>query len=468
MIEDISGKSMLALDVFSLSIKALKDHLLETLNKQITGVVIEDILWVLTVPAIWNENGKQFMRTSAMQAGIPSEKLLLALEPEAASIYCQYLPTKQLFGADPELVVAAVGTKYMVVDIGGGTADITVHEKINDRRLKETCCASGGNCGGTAVDYEFFNMMEKIMNKDTWNAFKRENLEEYLDLAREFETRKRAIRPDKTGPIHMVIPFTALDTICKEHLNHSLKSAIESSSFSSVLSLRKDKMRFELDTFINLFRSTIDSLVALISGVLSRKNGDGITQVILVGGFSECKLVQQAVKDAFPQHTVIVPEDSDLAVMKGAVLFGHQPNIIAQRISQYTYGVSKKKPFDPDKHDVNHMEMIKGEAKCTHLFEAFVKRNDTIPPGKVVTTSAKSLPRDDGFFNLRIFQTEKENPIYTDEEGCSLLGSIKVKKTNPKITEKIKVKFVFGETEIEGKIIETEHGKACNFTFDMI
>ena len=45
--------------------------------------------------------------------------LLLALEPEAASIYCQHLPIKKLHGSSPEFVMTEVGTKYMVVDLGG-------------------------------------------------------------------------------------------------------------------------------------------------------------------------------------------------------------------------------------------------------------------------------------------------------------------------------------------------------------
>ncbi|CAG2226933.1 unnamed protein product [Mytilus edulis] len=123
MIEDISGKSLLALDVFSLSIKALKDHFIERVNKLVKNIQIDDILWVLTVPAIWDDNAKLFMRTSAeqvlSQAGIHPNKLRIALEPEAASIYCQTLPTKKSVDADSEIVVAPVGTQYIVVDLGG-------------------------------------------------------------------------------------------------------------------------------------------------------------------------------------------------------------------------------------------------------------------------------------------------------------------------------------------------------------
>lgn len=67
MIEDICGKSLLALDVFSLSIKALMDHLFKPINDQVNDIQIEDVLWVLTVPAIWNDNAKLFMRKSAEQ-----------------------------------------------------------------------------------------------------------------------------------------------------------------------------------------------------------------------------------------------------------------------------------------------------------------------------------------------------------------------------------------------------------------
>lgn len=53
-----------------------------------------------------------------MQAGIPKDQLILSLEPEAASIYCQYLPTTKLAGSEG-FVMSKIGTTYMVVDLGG-------------------------------------------------------------------------------------------------------------------------------------------------------------------------------------------------------------------------------------------------------------------------------------------------------------------------------------------------------------
>lgn len=49
------------------------------------GIVLETLGWVITVPAIWDEAGKMFMREAAVLAGIipdvDSERLQLALEP---------------------------------------------------------------------------------------------------------------------------------------------------------------------------------------------------------------------------------------------------------------------------------------------------------------------------------------------------------------------------------------------------
>jgi hypothetical protein len=52
---------------------------------------------------------------------------LIALEPEAASIYCQYLLTEQIKGAERGFSMSEEGTQYMVVDNGGKYIDVTMY-----------------------------------------------------------------------------------------------------------------------------------------------------------------------------------------------------------------------------------------------------------------------------------------------------------------------------------------------------
>ena len=55
-----------------------------------------------------------------LQAGINMDRLGIALEPEAASIYCRHLPIETSTN-ETKLSIASlpVGTKYMILDAGG-------------------------------------------------------------------------------------------------------------------------------------------------------------------------------------------------------------------------------------------------------------------------------------------------------------------------------------------------------------
>jgi len=52
--------------IFSMAIQYMREHLMETLNKQVTHVEESDVMFVITVPAIWSDASKQFMREAAI------------------------------------------------------------------------------------------------------------------------------------------------------------------------------------------------------------------------------------------------------------------------------------------------------------------------------------------------------------------------------------------------------------------
>ena len=66
LIKDEMGKSLSAKTVFSLSIGYLADNMISSGGDTITGELSKaDVDWVLTVPAIWSDAAKQFMREAA-------------------------------------------------------------------------------------------------------------------------------------------------------------------------------------------------------------------------------------------------------------------------------------------------------------------------------------------------------------------------------------------------------------------
>ena len=63
-----NGKSLTALTVFSMTLRFFRNQALIELSDA-TGSLIrsDDVRWVVTVPAIWRQKAKQFMREAAYQ-----------------------------------------------------------------------------------------------------------------------------------------------------------------------------------------------------------------------------------------------------------------------------------------------------------------------------------------------------------------------------------------------------------------
>jgi molecular chaperone DnaK (HSP70) len=130
-VKSVDGREMPLMTVISESLKYISQRALQKLEEQIGKCVNpKKIRWVLTVPALWSEEHKLFMRKAAVEAGIidmsNSAHLLLCLEPEGASIQCRE-------DAEESLKQQMVkGTVVFVLDCGGGTVDITVHKLTSD------------------------------------------------------------------------------------------------------------------------------------------------------------------------------------------------------------------------------------------------------------------------------------------------------------------------------------------------
>ena len=65
--EDDKGRTMPAMKVFTEVIRYLKSHLFELLEKRGTQITEDDVHFILTVPAIWTDYAKQFMREAASE-----------------------------------------------------------------------------------------------------------------------------------------------------------------------------------------------------------------------------------------------------------------------------------------------------------------------------------------------------------------------------------------------------------------
>lgn len=194
MISDVTGKKVPAMKVFSISIKYLKDEMIEKMNIQISSgkISIKDIEFILTVPANWGKKAQLIMEEAAIEAGIKSNQLTVAFETDAASIFCQ-IETQTSAS-----ILKNLGKehKFIVIDLGGGSVDISVHKTSNGGILEEMVPTTGRSFGGLLVDEEYEKFLESIGGKGIFKSFATINMEDYLTALRDFESKKREVNKD--------------------------------------------------------------------------------------------------------------------------------------------------------------------------------------------------------------------------------------------------------------------------------
>lgn len=451
LLEDEKGKKMKAMKVFSSVIGYLKDHMWTTCENQLSGIQDSDITWVLTVPAIWNDSSKQFMREAAEKVGICANKLMIALEPEAASLYCMHQPIQK----DTENSTFGVfksGQKYMVVDAGGGTIDITVHEVQENGTLKELHKANGGDWGGTKVDESFRSLLADIVGNDVMEAFGSIHKYDFLEFLTDFEVKKRTIHPKLAEKVTFKVPISLLETYRETNPGSNIKTAITSKSkYKNKLTWTGDKLRMDAEITKALFDESCKKIVDHLKQLFRHSVVKDVSSILLVGGFAESPMLQVAIKEAFKNKKVIVPQDAGLAVLKGAVLYGHQPKTISARICKYTYGVGTTVKFKSDIHPKSKKVLRNNVEYCDDIFSIHVHVGQLVKVGEPqVTRNYTVTDPDQTEMGFNVYTSNNKEPTYITDEGCTLLGkfTLDMSDTSKGMNRGANVHMTFSGTEI--------------------
>ncbi|XP_061169450.1 heat shock 70 kDa protein 12B-like [Saccostrea echinata] len=439
ILKDIKDKEMLAIDVFAHSIRYLRDHFLMNFEKNNLDKAYlpldGEITWVLTVPAIWDEPAKQFMEEAAEKAGIPKDFLMICLEPEAAAIFCKCLPIEK--GVDC-LNAMQPGRRFIVLDAGGDTIDMAIQEVTEDGKLQEIDRAQGGDWGGIFVDAQFKEMLEEIVSKPIFEAFRMKYTGDYIDLFRFFERKKRANPMSKR--VHMLVPLSFLDISGED-----IKDLTKAQGFEKDVTWKRDKIFIEHKNYKEFYNHVIDKIVFKVEEILVSKEAKGTDVILMVGGFSESDLLQKRIRESFPACKVIIPPECGLAVLKGAVIFGFDPNMIAARVVKYTYGVGTNTIFIEGTHPKSKKTLINGKNYCKDTFDVHVKKGKTVYIDETTDKTHYPIYEDQTSVNFRVFTCEQADPKYIDDEGCNEMGSLTVPMpdTNGGTNRKVKAKFKF-------------------------
>ena len=249
--------------------------------------------------------------------------------------------------------------------------------------MKELHEPSGGPWGGTCVDREFINCLKKTFTLEVWEEFKDSMHEDVLEIEKHFEIKKQSITGNAQERISFSIPQSLYQIYSERNPNVSFEAHLKA-QYSSIVTKKYEKLKFT-PTFIEQFFSfSIDSITRHIRELLleMQEKGNNIDFMLMVGGYSDSPLLRAKLRHTFQAYNVICAEEAVLAVVKGAVMFGHNQELLSERICPRTYGIASNVPFDPMLHPDTHKQYVEGRLMCTDVFKVMARKCDSLVIGK--------------------------------------------------------------------------------------
>ncbi|XP_060566230.1 heat shock 70 kDa protein 12A-like [Ruditapes philippinarum] len=421
-IYDTENRPMKAMTVFSIVIKYFQELVLKSVkqSKLCKKDSFEKIIWMLSIPAIWSDSARQFMREAAILAGIDETRLRLVLEPEAAALFCK----TQLLCASSNAQLTRLKSKYILADLGGGTVDICVHEVLSSGNIRELHRAVGGDFGGSKVNIEFMQFLIKLCGAPVMKKFKRSHYYDYLMLTRGFENVKNTFDlRDEPFVIH--IPSTLIEMV-KNDSDSNIETLLNQSGYSTWVELRdRNKLCCNKKLMEVFYKSSLDGIIMILNDIKSCFR-DTIDTILVVGGFAESQYLREFISTKV--KNIVLAQEPRLAVLKGALKMGLNPNVIIERRARYTYGFCVAEPFNRDKHSKSLKFKREGKYFCDRIFSKVIEKDMNLKVGQRFKVNVnENIPHSTNMnISIALYRSSKKNPRYCLESNdeCTEVGTI--------------------------------------------
>ena len=379
----------------------------------------------MTIPAIWEERSKQIMIKASIDAGLidknSDKSLFLALEPEAAGIY--YYKSSYHFNClKKNISYIEEENPYIICDIGAGTVDICTHKKINreeNSELIEEYPPIGGDYGGQKINEEFIKrLIIEIFGEDKVKQLQNNPMDEDWDkFEKDIEELKKSCYDNDSKDLILDCSLfedederETLEDYIEEYDKKKLKYKYK------IKKKKKWKLQFSSQIFLDIVKELSQKIFSKIEEIYNNvKTG----HIILTGAGSKNNVIlnyfYEFAKEKKIKIEITTPPQPEISIMKGAVLFGFQNNIIRKRKAKYTLGIQMyddwEERFQGKGNKVSNT-IEKGD-KCSNLFSKFITRNDYVEFDKVICHSYRALvPNPEIIF----YKTLRQNCTFIDEK----------------------------------------------------
>ena len=290
------------------------------------------------------------------------EKLSLALEPESAAVHCQRKAKVASKGS--QYMVRA--NSYLVVDIGGSTADIALHHIVGDH-VEEIVPPAFNFWGGTSVNEEFSKFLQDFVDDPHFSRYIKNGSPEVqlrhkadlnVLLYTTFETQKRLFGSGRLQDSYIVeFPYSFL----KVYQDILVRTGMALNSMGGIIGEVEDDgavMRIYEKKMADFFQPAVDGITNLIESYLQgneielqrpetsfylpSKIAHTVDTIYWVGGFGGCEYLRyqlESVINRGHKYCFAVPPQPELAVILGATVVQCDPSIVLRRKAGASSGV---------------------------------------------------------------------------------------------------------------------------------
>ncbi|KAI8875168.1 hypothetical protein K501DRAFT_180167, partial [Backusella circina FSU 941] len=425
----------------------LHAHSMTILNR--TGSTIfqeEDVRYCLTVPAMWTDQAKSAMRQAAIDAKIisandPQDRLVLVGEPEAAALYCE----KRI-----EEYNLKDGDRFLICDAGGGTVDLVVYQIKIDNGKKTLIEVSGGTgdiCGAAYIDERMRYLIRSVLEELTESKIR--ITDSILDhcMSEFISSIKHTVSLVNDDDDDDDDQFISLPYELGGYESTNLESSIEDCR----LHIPMDVIRKRV------YKPITDKIMALIQYQFEQSQ-EKLDAIFLVGGFGQSTYLLQSIRKEYDPKVGLIcaPSRGEMAIVRGAVLMGLNPQSVTERVIRRTYGFSCGLPFeegDPSEH--GYQSKANNAWYCRNRFLVYAKKDDIRSINHFVVREFVGSYGKQPILRLYAFDGSADDiPRYTFDDRVTKVAQFKILWpdnlgiTNPEEVIEYKVKFYLYQTEI--------------------
>ena len=268
------------------------------------------------------------------------ERLSLALEPEAASFFRHSMTEQDIIEYSVPQAGIPKRDKYIIVDIGGGTADFSAHGLTSEGHIEVLTSPEGNLSGGMAVNQEFEHFLTDLVKDSGFSTYlftgdNMVDIENKLDVHNivydEFEEEKKEFgETDIFKSIGNTVFQIKLSDRFYKFYEHRLEAGINRLNFQKhdrrVTLGRRKMLCISYSKMEEFFLGPVANILASLKDILNQLNND-VRTIFLVGGFGGCKYMYYQVQEEFKhlhggdKIRIIVPDKPHLAVVQGAIQY---------------------------------------------------------------------------------------------------------------------------------------------------